>query len=255
LAGYFIGLLFLAILTLFVTERGHGYIMPAEQLIGLMAGNFSKFNTVVLIQSTQQEIQSDGGVERTFEEKIWMKSPSFSHSEVLDKNVDRVMEPAIAYRQLLIANSGQRLMQLLAKMGINLQSVAFTRIDGVIAYRIGDREPDSPKLIIEKEKFLPLLLKYRLPDDYFREKITVRFKDYRKLDEGWFPFEITYLDGKKIREIYIINTFHANLPIDPSLFDASRTKTQPEEAPEKKQPSPEEERLKQIIKTFEEKYR
>lgn len=229
--------------------------MPAEQLIDFMARNFSKFNSLILMQTTRQENQEIGGIIKTFEEKIWMKSPSLVHSKVLYKNVERVAEPATHYRRLLMANSGESLMQLLSNMGINLQSVAFTRLDGVIAYRIGDKAPEGPKLLIEKERFLPLLLRYRLSEYSLGRTITVRFLDYRELVGGWYPFEITCSYGDHIIETYIIHNLQANVPFDPALFDEPGTKPRQEEATEKGLPAPEEERLQQIIKTFEEKYR
>lgn len=251
----FISLLLILGMTFFTSGRGMGYIMPAEQIIDFMAKNFSKFKTLIFTQSTQQQDEEAEGDGRVFEEKIWMKSPSFFHSEVIDRDVERAAEPASAYRQLLIANNGQRLSRLLSKMGIDVRSVAFTRIDGQVAYRIGDKEPDSPKILIEKDRFLPLLLIYRLPGQIFKESIRVRFKDYRKMDRGWYPFEIIYFDGQRIREVYTIQTLRLNVPIDKDFFASPRAKVQPGEPQETPKGSPEEERLKDVIKKFEEKYR
>lgn len=228
--------------------------MPAEQLIAFMAKNFSKFQTLVIVQSTQQKDQRYEVGEESFIEKIWMKSPDVLHSQVLDHPMGRLMEPDITYRQLLIANSAQRLLGLLSRMGVNLYSVSFTRIDGNIAYRIGDEEPESPKILIEKDRFLPLLVVYRPSENSLQETITVQFKDYRKMDQGWYPFEITYYDGKELREDYTINTLHVNVPIDPTLFVVPGPESAPDRPSEQGQIPPEEERLKEIIKKFEEKY-
>ena len=145
-------------------------------------------------------------------------------------------------------------MQLLSGMGVNLHSVALTRIDGVIAYRIGDKEPERPKILVEKERFLPLLLVYKTPRPYVQETITVQFKDYKKMEEGWYPFEIIYTDGKAFKEIYTIHTLKANVPIDPALFVMPKREVAPEQASEPDQVPSEEERLRDIIKKFEEKY-
>ena len=123
------------------TEKCQGYVIPANQLIAFMAKNFSKFQTLVIIQSSQQKDENDEMGDESFMERIWMESPDRLRSQVTDHHMGRVKEPDMRYRQLLMANSAQGLTRLLSGMGINFHSVALTRIDGVIAYRIGDKEP------------------------------------------------------------------------------------------------------------------
>ena len=115
------GLLLLASLPLMPAERCQGYIMPAEQLIAFMAKNFSKFQTVIIIHSVQQEDESGELGEGSFMEKIWMQSPDLFHAEILDHSMGRRIEPDSAYRQLCFANSGEGLVKLLSKMGINVK--------------------------------------------------------------------------------------------------------------------------------------
>ena len=225
--------------------------MPVEQLIAFMAKNFSGFQTLVIIQSTQQQDERYEVGEGSFMEKISMKSPDLFRAEVLDSPMGRLMEPDTAYRQLLIANGRERLMELLSKMGISLHSVALTRIDRIIAYQIGGKEPERPKILIEKDRFLPLLLIYSSSESFVSETITVKFRDYRKIDKGWYPFEISYSDGRELREDYTINTLQANVPIDPALF----LRSGPDQPSEQGQVPLQEERLRQIIRKFEERYR
>jgi hypothetical protein len=254
LAIYLAGVLILIGLIFMPAKKCQGYVIPAEQLIAFMAKNFSKFQTLVIIQSTQQKDENDEVGEESFMERIWMESPDRLRSQVTDHPMGRVKEPDMSYRQVLMANSAQRLVQLLSGMGVNLHSVALTRIDDVIAYRIGDKEPERAKILVEKDRFLPLLLVYgssRLP---VLETITVQFKDYKKMDEGWYPFEIIYSDGKAFKEIYTIHTLKANVPIDPALFVMPKREFAPDQASEPGQVPAEEERLREIIKKFEEKY-
>ena len=245
-AGFFICLTFI------VHSRCHGYVMPAEQLLDFMAGNFSKFNSLVIIQSTLQTYQEN---ERVFKEEIRLKSPDLFNLKALDNIAGKRETPDMTYRQLLMANSGENLEHLLSVMGINLQSVAFTRIDGVIAYRIGEKEPGSPKLIIEKERFIPLLMEYILPEDLGGETITVRFLDYREEDDKYYPYEISYSAGDTISETYTIQTFQYNVPIDESFFQRFAINPSQYISPSEEAASVfEEERLRNILKTFEEKY-
>ena len=254
LAKYLVGILLLVAPILMPAEKCVGYIIPAEQLIAFMAKNFSKFRTLVIVQSTQQKDEKQEGEEESFMERVWVKSPDLCRSQVLDHPMGRVAEPDLDYRQLLMANEAQGLVQLLSNMGVNLHSVAFTRIDDVIAYRIGDKEPERPKILVDKDRFLPLLLVYRPAGQSFLETITVQFKDYKKLEEGWYPFEIIYTDGKAFKEIYTIHTLKANVPIDPALFVMPKRDIAPEQVSEPEEVPAEEERLRDIIKKFEEKY-
>jgi hypothetical protein len=158
------------------------------------------------------------------------------------------------YRRLLIANRESDLEAFLSGMGIDLETVFFTRLDGVIAYCIGDRNPQSPKILIEKERFLPLLLTYRRLGYAGEEVVQVRFKDYRQVEQGWYPFEITYSSGWEISERYLIQSLRANVPVSPTYFDAPPIQSQKEAPPDQGGTPAEEERLRRIIRTFEEKY-
>ena len=238
-------------LSLLGPERSSGYIMPAEQLIDFMTKAFSDFKTITITQST---LRTENEREVVFTEQITTESPDLFHSRMLDQRAERPDPPDMTYRQLLMSNSRERIEHLLAVMGINLEKVSLTRVEGMIAYRIGEKWPDSPGLLIEKERFLPILLKYRLPGDLTGEMITVRFQDYKKQDKGWFPFEITCSVGDRIKEHYSILTFQANYPVSSSTlkpFDPGPDPGQPgEDGPS----DVEEERLRKIIKAFEEKY-
>ena len=242
------GIGFFIYFTLILNGRCHGYVMPAEQLLDFMADNFSNYNTVIIVQST---LLTDQYNEKVFKEQIQLKSPDLFNLKVLDNIADRTELPHMAYRQLLIANSRPRLEQLLSMMGIDLKSVSFTRIEGIIAYRIGEKEDDSPKLLIEKERFLPILLIYRPNVDMPEDLVTVRFQDYRKEDQGWFPFEIIYSVGNEVREEYTIQTLQTNMPVSSSLLQTFRISSLPERALEEGPSNIEGERLQENIETFE----
>ena len=133
-------IILLTCLTLMVNDRCHGYIMPAEQLVDFMIKNFSSFDTLVITQST---LQTEQDREKVFKEQVWLKSPDLFNLKSLDHIAGRIELPDMAYRQLLMANSRWRLEQLLSMMGVNLQSTAFTRHGETIAYRVGEKGPDS----------------------------------------------------------------------------------------------------------------
>jgi hypothetical protein len=195
--------------------RSYGYVMPAEQLLGFMADNFADIQTAVIVQSTLKTEQDN---EKVFMEQVQLKSPNLFSIKVFDNTARGSRLPDMAYRQLLIANTSSRLQGILSMMGINLQAVSFTRIDGTIAYRIGKIEDNSPRLLIEKERFLPLLLIYKPGGEMSGDTVTVRFEDYRREDAGWLPFQITYSVNDEIREEYTIQSLQTNVPLNQSLL-------------------------------------
>jgi hypothetical protein len=211
-------LVLLLCLTSMLQATSHAYVMPAEQIVQFMAANFSKFQTMVIHQSTQLQ-DSEGNEERAFEEIITMKSPNLFHSIVTGTSADATPLRDHSYRQLFLANSASRLMDVLYGMGVWLPKTGYTRIDGIIAYRIGDSQEVSPKLLVEKARFLPLLMVYKSPSHPEGDLIKVRFLDYRKVQQGWLPFEITWSYGQNITEKYIINSVKVNVPVSQSLFD------------------------------------
>ncbi len=241
LPGYVMGLCLFAVLFFMPSNRCQGYVLPAHQLIDYMIKNFSNFKTLVITQTTwQQEERYEEGWE-SFQEKIWMESPNLYYVQSLNPSKERLMEPDTCYRSLLMANSNARVTALLTSMGINLNAVGLTRVAESAVYRIGGKDPDAPKILIEKERFLPLVLTYSFPGYSDAEPITVLFGDYRKIDKGWYPFEITYFDPRGFRENCMIDTLQANVPIDPTVFADRDTNVVPSQTPKQDVVSPKEE--------------
>jgi hypothetical protein len=209
-----------------MSRDGDAYIMPAEQLLDLMSARFSRFKTVLLSESTRLiGAEGDNNPAMTFEEQVWIKSPGSSGSQIAPEiegqgmSVEDIktlrLDVDTAYRQLLVSNSPQHLSTLLLEWGIDLASVSLTRLDGDIAYCIGERPKEGPRLLVEKERFLPLLVSYRAVYGKETRIVQVRFKDYRKVEKGWFPFRIDYfLDGDPV-ESYLVLKAEFNVPLPP----------------------------------------
>lgn len=226
----------LAILVVLVTggfvgtcRNGNAYIMPAEQLLDLMAARFSRFHTVLLTQSTQLITAEEEDKEAiTFEEKVWIKSPGLYGSLVVTEIQGQGMSPEDiqalrldidpAYRKLLVANTPNNLSTYLMEWGIDSETVSLTRLDGLIAFCIGTAPKEGSRLLIEKERFLPLLLSHKTKVGQETRVVEVRFKDYRKVQNGWFPFRIEYyLDGEPV-EKYIVLEANFNISLPPGLI-------------------------------------
>ena len=203
--------------------------MPAEQVIGFASVKFSKIKTLVINQSTHLVKQDDQGPEKVIKETLWLKAPGYLYSKIEDEIGAGSMSgsdimpirpsPDMAFRRLFMGHSRKGLMMLLSAMGINLESVSYTRLDGVIAYQIGDGYAGGPKLLIEKETFLPLLIRYRIAGDAAPKIVTVRFEEYKKFAEGWYPYQISYSVGEDILERYSVIDLQVNVPIEQAVFE------------------------------------
>lgn len=208
---------FLVVLGLLVPCASKAYVLPAEQVIQFMTANFAKFDTLVITQSTTR-VRMGESPARVYEEVLSIKSPNLFHASMLDPSAEPARGEDRIFRELLIASSQRRLLPRLSELGIDTRQVAYTRLEGTIAYCLGEKDPKKPKLLIEKTRILPLLMVYQRPDQATGELIRVRFLDYRKVEQGWVPYEIHYFSGDQWVEKYSVHSVKVNVPLKPSLF-------------------------------------
>ncbi len=204
-------------LGLLVPCASRAYVMPAEQIIQFMTANFAKFDTLVIRQSVTR-MQNGESPERVYEEVLSIKSPNLFHSSLIDSGAAQMDVEDRVFRELLIASSQRRLLPRLSELGIDTQQVAYTRLEGTVAYGIGEKDPKRPKLLIEKARVLPLLMVYQRPGQEAGGLIRVRFLDYRRVEQGWVPFEIHTFSGDQWIEKYSVQSVKVNGPLKPSLF-------------------------------------
>jgi hypothetical protein len=262
---YFLALLITLFPLCVVVVNAPAYIMPIEQLVGFVSANFSNFKTLVVSQSTRLVNPQSQGPESVFQERIWLKSPGFYYREPVyasegqgkeeDGPIAGIHNPDMSFRRLFMAGDGKTILEFLSEIGVNLGSITFTRFDGVIVYHIGDTGLENPKLLIEKERFLPMLLSYGRPAHSGEQMVTVRFEEYRKIEKGWYPYKIVYSTGNDMEEHYAIKDLQVNIPVTQTLSIIPGPGTLPAGNSENK-PKPEEgKRLKEVIEALKKKYR
>jgi len=193
----------------------NAYLLPADQIVQFMAGNFSKTQTLIVHQYGEETTEEKGS--RGFDEILTMKSPDLFHSRIKEFNETKGRQRDYSYRQFFLANSVSRLMAVLLDMGIDVQKVSYTRIDGVVAYRIGETDQASPKFLVEKGRFLPLLLSYKA-SGLGGGLAKAKFVDYRKVEQSWYPFEIFCSTADGTTEKYTVRSLKVNGPVSSSIF-------------------------------------
>ena len=213
--GFAFFILLASCLNVWSGSAANAYILPAEQIIQFMTANFSKTQTLIVDQYCEETSEEKGS--RGFQEVLTMKSPDMLHSVIKESEVSKGTTRDHSYRQLFLANSAPRVMSLLLEMGIDIEKVGYTRMDGVIAYRIGEADQSGPKILVEKGRFLPLFLVYKAPG-LGGALAKAKFLDYRKVEQAWYPFEILYSTADGITEKCTVRSLRVNRPLSEALF-------------------------------------
>ncbi len=223
---------------LFCPQKASAYILSTEQILDLMAKNFAPFKTVSLTRTVY--LAEGEGREIPLEEVIYLKSPGFygRQSETGERPTD------IHYMALLMPLSVSSLTGHLTRLGINTNERAFVLQDRVICYRIGGKTNDAPVLLVEKQRCIPILLRTKPPSSATSLRV-ISFKDYRQIDEDWYPFETIISEDGKIIVRCVVKEIKVNPAIPPGLSFT------PIDAVEGAGPSP----FQETIKVLREKYR
>ena len=226
----------LIVISIVVPSIGYSYILPSTQIIEFMVKKFAGVKTLQITQLTKI-LDLDKEMEMLFGESISLMSPDLYRSEVAGQPGKRIIvhngsrtlriidgdvahekeNEAFLFHFLMLAQGSRQLKKGLEELGINLDMVSLTRFQGKIAYLIGNKERGSPRLLVDKDLFIPLMLQYG--------NLTFFASDFAELKRQlWYPRYILYsYTGANIedyiQEEYRIKDIIINPPIDESHFD------------------------------------
>jgi hypothetical protein len=253
--------------------------MPVDQMIDKMRTRFARFHTLIIDQTTQVLNREGGEAVKVYQEKIWLKPPGYCRSKIIGRPEaqDVSTEPVpgsrpreekrvaqevasgqpdrnTSFRWLLMANERDEILAFLSQLGVHIDSVGFARLDGKVVYRIGDKDLKSPKLLIERETFLPLLFTYVPPGVSGENRVTVRFGNFKEVNSGWYPYTIDYASGEDQADRYFLLNLRVNPPIDTSFFETASEDAGALQKPVSEGDGKGEERLDEVIRVLKEKY-
>ena len=241
--GWVLGLL---VMVAVCPDRAAGYVIPPEQLLEFMAENVTGYDTLGLIWEHRSGARDRA--EEPVTMNLWYRAPGDVRFEIRDGRYDPPPgTPGAGFLELFCGDRG-RIERFLARHGLDLQTSAYTRQDGTVAYRIGRAAPAAPVLLLEKSRFIPLLFRYEPDDVTVGETAEILFRDHRRVGEGWFPHEILYRAASGVTGVYEVRDLRKNEPL-PSGFPSASGPEGGGAASEG-----EEERLERVIRAFEEKY-
>jgi hypothetical protein len=224
------GLLIALVFLVMSPSRGLSYVLPSDQIIEFMAHRFAALKTLRILRLTTIK-DFYGEREKAFGEIIEVMSPNLYRADVAGQPGTRLIvhngsktlriingtivsgfeRDHFQYHFLLVAQGPRRILKLLQHENINTNTVSITRFEGKIAYLIGDKKEGNPRLLVEKDRFLPVLL---MLDD-----CSVRLSDYREIaEETWYPYQIVYSPYGSTAEEYSVQDVTINPPLDVTQF-------------------------------------
>jgi hypothetical protein len=222
---------------------GNTYILPSVQILEFMTKRYAGIKRLRVTQLTKiMDLRHER--EKVFGETISLVAPDLYRSEAATQpgirlvihngsRTLRIINEDVVYNRqgmglpyhfLMVARDPKKLMEILGALGINLDRVSLTRYEERIAFMIGGEAEGSPRLLIDKDVFLPLLLQYG--------NVLFRASDFRGLhEESWYPYHIIYEYTGPTIEDYLLEEYMAkdvivNPPLDETLFDIPLVRSQ-----------------------------
>ncbi len=217
-----------------------GYVIPPEQLLDFAAEHVVGFESLGLTLEHQSPAE-DGTVETEVLD-VWFRPPEEVRFARDDEFGLRAEGVSLSFLSLFC---GRRhlLERFLLRRGLDLDTASYTRLDREPVYRVGRKGAGMPVLLLEKSRFVPLLLRYEPDRAGPGERAEIRFEAYERHGEGWFPQRIRYRAGSGVTGSVTVRELRLNVP-----FSGRAPERTGDTASEEKK------RLESVIRAFENKY-
>lgn len=189
--------------------KSAGYVMPSEQILEYMSKHVLGFETLGLVLEFARD-QDEGEEEAPVSKRVWFRPPDSVRVQPgggREQGVFPWLESGVL--SLFSGNTGEA-ERTLSRMGVGIGRSAYDRLEKTVAYRIGSAPGDGPFLLVEKRSFLPLLLEFEPPGARIGERARVRFRNYQKIGDGWFPYEFVCQAASGVTRIYTVRAVSAN---------------------------------------------
>jgi outer membrane lipoprotein-sorting protein len=235
-----------AILLLLTCQTARAYILRGPHILDITTRKLAGISSMLVTQHVQFFDSEKSGPQRAEEtlrylfpetfrsdarseasQRIYLLVRGRSITIINNKRVDTDAMVFDRYKDILLYRSRDRLDDCLRDLGVDMSVVAYGRFEDKIAFVIGAEKPDDPgpQLWIDKETFLPMrwLMKTEGTAPVSR-RMEIRYADWRRIDQAWYPMQVTYLqDGEPVRQI-TVDTLKTNLNFPRELFDIDSLK-------------------------------
>jgi len=202
------------------------YVMPASQVLELMAKNFSSTDTIVIEQWVKVSESGGEDDQGLVPQRVKITPPwSFSCESVQgpgDGAEDIFWRKCSCsnvgkYQCLFMKHSVPEVEAFVLRLGIDTSMVSLTHLGEEIAYFIGRKGKGRSHLIVGRKSFLPLELHIGFPGSSVGP-FTIRFKDYRHIGNGWFPYRIICESDYGPKEQIVVQNIDTGSNANPSIL-------------------------------------
>ncbi|MBW2022546.1 MAG: hypothetical protein JRI51_06715 [Deltaproteobacteria bacterium] len=238
------------------------YLLSASQVLQRMIKNFSPFETLVIVQWAKVVEGADGQEQDLMEQKVWIDTQWQASCKRVDTGKNAKDPDLEASRcgwcriekieGMFINRPVSEMINFLSSIGIKTSRMSLTHLGAKVAYVIGRNGKRDSHILISRDKFLPIALRIwdiNSPGGPF----TVRFEEYRRVGEGWYPYRITCETDLGQKHQYVIQEIRPNMPIEASVFKPAKN-TRVNLPPKPSRHDLDENKVKDVIRILEEKY-
>lgn len=224
------------------------YVLEGPHVLDLTAEAMGKITALQVDQKVFIYSQSPDALPAVFDETATYVMPQRFRSDIVAEQIQRTYlvyadsaltvidgrmavgeSPFDRYQRLLRSRTRKQLMHTLGRMDVETAISSLGRVDDTVVYVLGARYPDESvsQLAVNKETFLPLrLLLVDDRTDAEGSRLDIYYRDWRKVQGGWFPFQVTfYTEDRLVREIRVFHLRNnPSMPadmMDPEALKAS----------------------------------
>lgn len=194
----------------FFPRTAFGYVLPPEQLFRFMGGGVAGFETLGI--TLERIVGEEGNGNDSTRLDVWFSSPDDVDIRFHGETGGQRLSAGNMDFLELFCGKRHRVERFLSGLGIDVSTSAYTRLERTVAYRIGRDTPSSPVFLLEKSRFVPLLLRYEPGRAAINDIVEVGFDDYRPVGEGLFPHEIRFRALNGEAEVYTVVDIRLNEP-------------------------------------------
>ena len=223
-----------------LASAGHAYVLSSDQMLRPFLKMLSGVHTVRIDMATT--IYDEPTAPREVREQLLVKKGGrFRAERIFPSGLNILMQDGrkarvggfqaqdpdgrridTVFPTLFSQRSREDLLNTLNYLGVDTQTVGIDRMNGTVAFVVGEPLEQKPgsRLWVEQKRRLPLRFVGVGISGGETVTLMAEYTEYRQVDTGlWFPGRIEYHRNGSLRAVSVLRTISLNETLDESLFN------------------------------------